>query len=225
MAYCSNCGAYVMDDAVFCHNCGNQINYSISSTRKENVKKNGMEETNKVYTLLGIFSLLILVAAFFIDNVFLFLILCLLAFVIAIVSIIKKCKLKGFPIVTIVIGVCMICLLVHTVITPQNNNTRDSASNINVSNDYKNVTPELKEFLDSYESFIDEYIVFMKEYNNNPTDIGLLTDYYDFLSKYNEYLSKVDSYKTESMTTADYNYYIEVTTRCSKKILNSLDTD
>lgn len=226
MAYCSNCGAYVMDEAQFCPNCGNQlINNSPSRANEVSEKKNNKPENSKIYTLLGVFSFLILLAAIFIDNLTLFFIFDLLALAIAIVSLVKKCKLKGFPIITIIIETIIICGLIYTVITPQKENSGNSLSKSEISEEYKGLDPDLKEFLDSYEEFIDEYVDFMKKYYDDPTDLGLLDDYYDIMSKYNAYMNKLDTYSTESMSKADYNYYIDVTARCNKKILNVLGDD
>ncbi len=81
------------------------------------------------------------------------------------------------------------------------------------------VSPDLKEYLDSYEAFIDEYVEFMNQYYNNPTDLSLLSKYADILQKYNDFAEAIDNYDTDIMSTDDYNYYIEVTTRCTQKLL------
>ncbi len=230
MAYCSNCGTYVVDEAQFCPNCGNQLNNNITysaneASEKNNKQENNKQENNKLYTLLGVFSFLILLVAIFINNTPLFFILGLVALAIAIVSLVKKCKLKGFPIITIIIETIIILGLVYVVITPQKDDSRSIVGNSEIVDEYNGLDPDLKEFLDSYEEFIDEYVEFMEKYYNNPTDLSLLSDYNDILSKYNTYMDKIEAYNTDSMSKADYNYYIDVTTRCNKKILNALGDD
>jgi len=84
------------------------------------------------------------------------------------------------------------------------------------------VDPELKAFLDSYEDFVDEYIEFMQKYTANPTDLSLLAGYADFMQKYADFAEKVDDYDTKDMSAADSAYYIEVTARCSQKMLKAL---
>ena len=87
------------------------------------------------------------------------------------------------------------------------------------------VDPDLKAFLDSYEDFVDDYVAFMKKYTENPTDLSLLGDYSKFLQNYSDFASKVEKVDTSNMSTDDYNYYIEVTTRCSQKLLNVLSSE
>lgn len=89
--------------------------------------------------------------------------------------------------------------------------------------DSSQVTPDLKEFLDSYEAFIDQYVEFVKEYKNNPTDLTLIQQYSDYVSKLGDLEKKANEYQAEEnqMSTADYNYYIDVTTRCSQKLLQA----
>lgn len=80
--------------------------------------------------------------------------------------------------------------------------------------------PDLKAFLDSYESYVDEYVAFMKKYNANPTDMTLLTEYTTIMSKYTDFATKIEQYDSKEMSTEDAKYYLEVTTRCSKKMMD-----
>lgn len=104
----------------------------------------------------------------------------------------------------------------------ENLTTASTAEN-NASSQAKEdqVTPELKAFLDSYESFIDEYIVFMQKYTSNPGDIySMMNDYSDMMLKLTDYETKIGEYDTNEMSSADLAYYIEVTSRCSQKLLS-----
>ena len=84
------------------------------------------------------------------------------------------------------------------------------------------VDPELKAFLDSYEDFVDEYIEFMQKYSANPTDLSLLAAYADIMQEYADFADKVEKYDSKDMSAADSAYYIEVTSRCSQKMLRAL---
>jgi hypothetical protein len=80
--------------------------------------------------------------------------------------------------------------------------------------------PDLKAFLDSYESYVDEYVAFMKKYNANPTDMNLLADYTTIMAKYTDFATKIEQYNSKEMSTEDAKYYLEVTTRCTKKMMD-----
>ena len=85
------------------------------------------------------------------------------------------------------------------------------------------VDPELKAFLDSYEEFVDEYVKFMKKYMANPLDVGsMLGDYTDMLNTLADFETKLDKYDTNTMSAADAAYYLEVTNRCTQKMLEIL---
>ena len=82
------------------------------------------------------------------------------------------------------------------------------------------VDPDLKTFLDSYEEFIDEYVVFMKKYMADPLNaVSMLSEYSEIMSKYADFAEKVDQYDSKGMSTEDAKYYLEVTARCSQKML------
>lgn len=83
------------------------------------------------------------------------------------------------------------------------------------------VDPELKAFLDSYEEFMDEYILFMKKYMEDPGNaISMLTEYASIMEKYDDFAKKVDDYDEKDMSTEDAKYYLDVTNRINKKMLD-----
>ena len=83
------------------------------------------------------------------------------------------------------------------------------------------VDPELKAFLDSYEEFMDEYILFMKKYMEDPGNaISMLTEYASIMEKYDDFAKKVDDYNEKDMSTEDAKYYLDVTNRINKKMLD-----
>lgn len=165
----------------------------------------------------------------------------------------NKFKLKGFPIVAIIIAV--ICLLgsisqakryglltvpgkskpvAETSLEESDGETSAQTNDKNSLQAQDNlvgseadgsaggVDPDLKAFLDSYEDFVDEYVEFMKKYMANPTDLSLLGEYSDMMSKYTDFATKIDKYDTNTMSTEDAAYYLEVTGRCTQKMLGIL---
>ena len=83
------------------------------------------------------------------------------------------------------------------------------------------VDPDLKAFLDSYEAYVDEYVDFMKKYNADPNNmINMLGEYTEIMAKYEDFAKKIDQYDSKTMSNADAAYYLEVTTRCSQKMLS-----
>lgn len=83
------------------------------------------------------------------------------------------------------------------------------------------VSVDLKEWLDSYEAFMDEYVEFMQRYKDSGNATSMMTDYLNYLQRYSDFISKTDALDTDDMSAADYAYYLEVTTRVSKKLLEA----
>ena len=83
------------------------------------------------------------------------------------------------------------------------------------------VNPELKEFLDQYESVMNEYCDFMKSYD--ASDTGSLFQYLSLLEQYTEFAEKAEKYEQQDLSGADLSYYLEVTARVEKKLLDLLD--
>lgn len=82
------------------------------------------------------------------------------------------------------------------------------------------IRPEFKDAMDQYESFMNEYCDFMKKYaSSDGTDLNLLTDYANCMSKYAEVQKAFDAWDGQTMNSAETNYYIEVQTRVSQKLL------
>ena len=79
--------------------------------------------------------------------------------------------------------------------------------------------PEFKEAMDSYEEFYDSYCVFMKKYKENPTDTTLLAEYADLTTKAVEVNKKFEAWDDGTMNDAETKYYVEVSTRVSKNLL------
>lgn len=106
------------------------------------------------------------------------------------------------------------------------NSSNAQTSTSSASTDSGAVTPELKEFLDGYEAWVDSYCEFMTEYAKNPTDLTLISKYGDMMKQLNDWSEKVDAYneKESEMSKADLDYYIDVTTRCTQKMLKAANS-
>lgn len=79
--------------------------------------------------------------------------------------------------------------------------------------------PEFKEAMDSYEAFYDEYCDFMKKYAENPTDLELIAEYADMVSELAEMDKKFQAWDEDEMNDAEAKYYLEVSARVAKKLL------
>ena len=61
----------------------------------------------------------------------------------------------------------------------------------------------------------------MKKYNANPQNVSsMLVEYAEIMGKYEDFVKKLDQYNEEEMSTADAQYYLEVTSRCAQKMLD-----
>ena len=83
------------------------------------------------------------------------------------------------------------------------------------------VSPEFKAYMDNYEDFMDSYIELMQKYYDNPSDTSLLLQYSEFLGKYEDFAEKIDTFDESSLPPADYAYYLLVTARVEKKLVEA----
>lgn len=102
---------------------------------------------------------------------------------------------------------------------PEKNTEKEVAEETREEVSEKEVSPEFKEAMDSYEAFFDEYVEFMKKYSNSDDTFGMLSEYSDYMIKYADMMDKIDKIDTGELSTPDYAYYIEVTARIQKKLL------
>ena len=80
------------------------------------------------------------------------------------------------------------------------------------------VSADFKKTMDEYESFMNDYVEFMKKYKKSDNSLELLNDYTDMMSKYTDFAQKIDDIDEDSLSTDDAAYYVEVTTRVTKKL-------
>lgn len=182
---------------------------------------------------LGLGAFVLSLISVFTGNATVTLILSVIAFVLAIVALVKNGRLKGFPIAAIVIA--SLCAIISIIVIgvgalAQNGGselakdvTKKVTEKVVEETDEaleKKADPELVEFLDEYEAFVDEYVEFMQSHSSDPTNaINMLGEYTDMLTKLAEYSTKLEKYDSKDMSAADAAYYLEVTARCAEKML------
>ncbi|MBP3728470.1 MAG: zinc-ribbon domain-containing protein [Pseudobutyrivibrio sp.] len=242
MGFCTKCGAELKDGTLFCERCGNQV----SSSSNEGVFDNNSNiEYGKVLDkrkgpAIPILAFVLSISAVFIGvivkNPVVGIVLLDVAITLAIISLCAKNRLYGLSIagiIVVLIWFTMYALTGYPLLGNHSTTNSKSSYSSTTSNNKgsissttsNGVNPDLKAFLDSYEDFVDDYVVFMEKYYDNPTDLSLLTDYTEFLQDYSDFTNKLNQYDTRDMSTDDYNYYIEVTSRCSQKMLSVLGTE
>lgn len=86
------------------------------------------------------------------------------------------------------------------------------------------IRPEVKDFLDSYEAFMDEYVAFMQTYMSGDlnTMMSMMGSYYAFLERFDDFTDKIDAMDEDELTAAELAYYLDVTARVSKKLLDAI---
>ena len=81
------------------------------------------------------------------------------------------------------------------------------------------LSPEFKKTMDDYEAWFDHYCEVMKKYEENPSDLELLSEMTDLLSEETVMLEEMENMDQSEMNSAELAYYIEVTARIEKKLL------
>lgn len=81
------------------------------------------------------------------------------------------------------------------------------------------VSPEFKKTMDDYEAWFDHYCDVMKRYQEDSTNLELLSEMTDLLTEETTMLEEMESMDQSEMNTAELAYYLEVTARIEKKLL------
>ena len=89
--------------------------------------------------------------------------------------------------------------------------------------DSRVLSPEFKKTMDDYEAWFDHYCEVMKKYQDNPSDLELMSEMTDLLSEETEMLEQMENMDQSQMNSAELAYYIEVTARIEKKLLEVAD--
>ena len=85
------------------------------------------------------------------------------------------------------------------------------------------ISPEFKKTMDDYEAWFDHYCEVMKKYQENPSDLELLTEMSDLIAEETTMFEQLENMDESEMNNAELAYYIEVTARIEKKLLEVAD--
>ena len=99
--------------------------------------------------------------------------------------------------------------------SPEPSDTDDGSSD----SDAGLISPEFKKTMDDYEAWFDHYCDVMKRYQEDSTDLELLSEMTDLLSEEATMLEQMENMDQSEMNTAELAYYIEVTARIEKKLI------
>ena len=81
------------------------------------------------------------------------------------------------------------------------------------------LSPDFKETMDNYEAWFDHYCEVMKKYQENPSDMELLAETTDLMAEEAKVMEEMENMDESEMNTAELAYYLEVTARIEKKLL------
>ena len=87
------------------------------------------------------------------------------------------------------------------------------------SSDSGIISPEFKETMDNYEAWFDHYCDVMKRYKEDSTDLELLSEMTDLLAEEATMLEEMENMDQDDMNAAELAYYLEVTARIEKNLL------
>lgn len=83
------------------------------------------------------------------------------------------------------------------------------------------VSPELKELLDDYEAWVDHYCDFVETYSTSDNKMENLTELTELLKEEADWAEKIEALNEDEFTNDDLDYYLEVTLRCEKRLLEA----
>lgn len=96
----------------------------------------------------------------------------------------------------------------------------DDSSNASTSEKKSGLSSDFKKTMDDYEEWFNHYCDVMKKYKNNPSDLSVLSEYYSLVSELSDMQENLDNMDQSEMTKEELDYYIEVTARIEKKLLD-----
>lgn len=91
------------------------------------------------------------------------------------------------------------------------------------SEDTGSLSPEFKKTMDDYEAWFDHYCEVMKMYQENPSDLEVMSEMTELLAEESTMLDQMESMDESEMNNAELAYYLEVTARIEKKLLEVAD--
>ena len=83
------------------------------------------------------------------------------------------------------------------------------------------LSPEFKKTMDDYEAWFGHYCDVMERYKENSSDLELLSEMTDLLTEETTMLEQMENMDQSEMNTAELAYYLEVTARIEKKLLEA----
>lgn len=109
---------------------------------------------------------------------------------------------------------------VHWTAFPQATSTPKSTATPKPTQKLVNgMRPEFKAAMDEYEEFFDDYVELMKKLEKNPDDPMLLLKSAKFVVQYAETMEALENWEDDDLNSKELNYYITVTNRINKKLL------
>lgn len=108
-------------------------------------------------------------------------------------------------------------------LSSSNSTNNGSSSSLSSSNSASSNTStsnsSFRNVMDSYESFMNKYVDFMKKYKNSSDTASMLSDYSEMMKDYQKYADSISGYNQSNLSADDWAYYLDVTTRVNKKLL------
>lgn len=101
---------------------------------------------------------------------------------------------------------------------PEGEQASDSKDSKSEASDESDVSSDFKVTMDAYEAFFNEYADFMAAYQADASSPDLLAQYSDMMARYADTMQSLDDIDEDSLSAADYAYYIEVTGRITAKL-------
>ena len=83
------------------------------------------------------------------------------------------------------------------------------------------LSSEFKKTMDDYEAWFDHYCDVMERYQEDSTDLKLLSEMTDLLTEETTMLEEMENMDQDDMNAAELAYYLEVTARIEKRLLEA----
>lgn len=99
------------------------------------------------------------------------------------------------------------------------NSSSSSSTNSSTSNSSPSSTnASFRKVIDDYEAFMNKYVDFMKKYKNSSDTMSMLSEYSSMMQDYAKFADSIKGYNQNNLSASDWAYYLEVTTRVTKKL-------
>lgn len=105
----------------------------------------------------------------------------------------------------------------------ENSEAADSEAEEESDDGLSVISPEFKKTMDDYEAWFDHYCEVMKKYQDNPSDLEIMTEMTELMAEEATMLDQMESMDESEMNNAELAYYLEVTARIEKKLLEVAD--